>query len=224
MARPVSIKHMAIDKTNTQLVAVVAVAAFVTVFTLVAARSVWSQVQYQAKVVSAKEAAHQQLKKNEAAFGSLASAYKGFDAAPINVIGGNAQGTGDNDGPNSKIVLDALPAKYDFPALTSSIEKILTDRGFHVTSIGGTDDQLNQQTNVSSPSPQPVSVPFTFNVDGANYASIGQLMTALQQSIRPIQIDSITLAGGASNMTLTVDAHTWYQPAKNLTITQKVVK
>jgi Tfp pilus assembly protein PilO len=216
-------KRIAIDKASAQMVAVVAVAAFVTIFCLVAARAVWSQNRYQARVTSAKEKAYAQLQKNLRSFDSLVSAYKGFDAASTNVIGGLKAGTGDNDGSNSKIILDALPPAYDFPALTSSIEKILADRGLKVSSITGTDD-LSQQSNTSSPDPQAVSIPFSFSVKNGSYQSVQQLTTALENSIRPFQIDIINLSGGANDMTVTINAHTYYQPAKSVSITKKVIK
>jgi hypothetical protein len=133
-------------------------------------------------------------------------------------------GTGDRDGSNSKIILDALPDGYDFPALTSSIEKILGDTGVKVSNITGTDDQINQSANVSSPTPQAISIPFSFTVSDANYASATQLITRLGQSIRPIQIDTLEITGGADKMTVTVSAHTYYQPATNLKITKQGVK
>lgn len=224
-AKPnISTKRLAISKANAQMVAVVAVAAFVTVFCLIASKAVFSQNQYQSRVTSAKEKAHQQLQKNIQTFGNLQTAYKAFDGTATNVIGGTTKGTGDNDGSNSKIILDALPSTYDFPALTSSIEKILADRGLKVTSITGTDDQLNQQGNTSSPTPQAVDIPFSFTVSNASYASVSQLLTSLQQSIRPFQIDTINVSGGANDMKLTITAHTYYQPAKSVNITKKVIK
>src|SRR5579884_4256983 len=102
-------KRVAISKANAQMVAVVAVASFVTVFCLVASRAVWSQNSYQARVTTAKEKAHQQLLKNIQAYGDLTSSYKAFISTPTNVIGGSPTGTGDNDGDNAKIILDALP-------------------------------------------------------------------------------------------------------------------
>lgn len=224
-AKPaISTKRLAISKANAQMVAVVAVAAFVTVFCLIASKAVLSQNQYQSRVTSAKEKAHQQLQKNIQTFGNLQTAYKAFDGTATNVIGGTTNGTGDNDGSNSKIILDALPSTYDFPALTSSIEKILSDRGLKVTSITGTDDQLNQQGNSSSPTPQPVAIPFSFTVSNASYASVGQLLASLQQSIRPFQVDTIDVSGGINDMKLTITAHTYYQPAKSVNITKKVIK
>jgi len=222
--REILTKRVAISKANAQIVGVVGVASFVTVFCLVAAHAIWSQIGYQSRVTSAKEKAHQQLVKNISAYDNLTTSYKAFVGTPNNVIGGLSAGSGDNDGDNAKIVLDALPPSYDFPALTTSIEKILTDRSLKITNITGTDDQLNQQKNTSSSSPQAVNMPFSFTVSNASYSSVGQLITALEHSIRPIQIDTIELSGGANDMTLTVTAHTYYQPGKSVNITKQVVK
>jgi hypothetical protein len=220
----ISTKRLAISKANAQVVVILAVASFLTVFCLVASKAVWSQTRYQARVTTANEKATKQLKQNIKAFKNLTVSYDAFDAAAINIIGGSSTGGGGSDGDNAKIILDALPDTYDFPALTSSIEKILASGNFNVSNITGTDDQLNQQTNLSSPTPQQVSMPFSFTVTNATYTSVQQLITILQSSIRPIQIDSMTLSGGSSNMSATINAHTYYQPAKSLTITKQVIK
>ena len=220
----ISTKRVAISKANAQMVAVVAAAAFVSVFCLIAANAVFSQNRYQARIISAKEKAHKQLQQNISNYSDLATAYKAFDNASTNVINGNKNGTGDNDGSNSKIILDALPPTYDFPALTSSIEKILSDNHLQITSITGTDDQVSQQKNKASANPQPVEIPFTFTVGNASYSSVNQLMAKLQQSIRPIQIDTLDASGGQNDMTITVTAHTYYQPGKSVSITKKVIR
>jgi hypothetical protein len=223
-SKSISNKHIAIDKASAQMIAVMAVCAFITVFALVASNAVWGQHGYLSRVTKEKEKAHKQLQTNVKAVSDLTKSYRAFVSTPTNVIGGNIQGTGDNDGDNAKIILDALPPQYDFPALATSLEKILKDHNLNITGIGGTDDQVAQQTNQSSPNPQPVSMPFTFSVGNANYSAVQDLMGVLQRSIRPIQIDNLTLTGGASDMQLTVNAHTYYQPEKDLKITTKVVK
>ncbi len=220
----ISTKRVAISKANAQMVGVVAAASFVTIFCLVASSAVWSQNKYQAHLTKAKSIANAQLLKNVDAFDSLSKSYDSFVAQSPNAIGGNPAGTADNDGTNAKIVLDALPSSYDFPALTASVEKILTDRSFTVSSITGTDDQVAQGSNSSSPTPQAVPIPFSFTVTSTNYNAIQQLIATLQSSIRPIQIDSLTMSGNTNNMQLTVNAHTYYQPGKSLTITKQVVK
>lgn len=219
-----STKRVAISKANAQVVGAVAIASFVSVFCLIASHTVLSLNSYQSRVISAKQTANVQLKANLKAADNLTSAYQKFVNTPQNVIGGNSVGTGNRDGDNGRIILDALPGAYDFPGLTSSLEKILNDQHLKVTAITGTDDQLNQQQNVSSPNPQPVPMPFTFSVTNASYASVQQLITTLQNSIRPISIDTMTISGNNTNITLSVTAHTYYQPSKSVSITKKVVK
>ena len=225
MAKPnISTKRLAIDKSKTQMVIIVAVASVVTVFSLVASKTVLSQNAYQNKVIKAKETAHKQLIVNLAAASSLVKSYDAFVSTDRNIIGGATKGTADKDGDSGKIILDALPSSYDFPALASSLEKILTSQNLKVSSITGTDDQVNQQANVSSPKPVPVPIPFSFSITGANYNSVQLLIKTLEASVRPIQIDSMTLAGATVRMQVTITAHTYYQPAKNLTIGKQVIK
>lgn len=220
----ISTKRVAISKANSQMIAIVAAASVISIFCLVGAKALWSQNTYTSKVISAKEKAHRQLQANIKATDDLVNQYRGFVAAGTNIIGGTSTGTGDKDGDNAKIILDALPGSYDFPALTSSLEKIMAEKHINLSNITGIDDEVNQQANSSSPKPAPTPIPFSFTATGANYQSVQELITTLQLSIRPIQIDKINLSGGASDMTLTVDAHTFYQPEKNLKIRKQVVQ
>lgn len=221
---PITTKRLAINKTNSKMVIVTAVAAFVTVFCVVASHSLLGEVNYQNRVTGAKQKALTQLKSDATAESSLVSSYKSFVGKPTNIIGGSSTGGGNNAGDNGVIILDALPSQYDFPGLTSSLEKVFSSLNVTVSSISGTDDEVAQLSNTASATPQPVSIPFSFTITNANYASIQNLLTTLQSSIRPIQIDTMTLSGGASNMQLTVNAHTFYQPAKNFKVTTEVVK
>jgi hypothetical protein len=217
-----SSKHVAIDKANAQTVAMVGISAFIIVFCLIAASRVMSQLQYESRLSSAKTTALNTLTGNIKAYSSLQTSYSTFVSASTNAIGGSSSGKADNDGTNAKIVLDALPSSYDFPALASSIEKILSS--YKVSSIAGTDDQITQQANITSTNPVPVAIPFTFSVNSVSYDSAQSLMSVLQNSIRPIQIDTMTAVAGSSGLQITVNAHTYFQPAKNLSITKKVVK
>lgn len=219
-----STKRGAISKANAQMLAAVSVAAFVSVFCLFAAKAVWSQNGYQARITDAKTDARNQLKKNIDNYSQLAKSYAAFNSTPTNVLGGTPTGGGDKDGTNSQIVLDALPPTYDFPALASSIEKVVNDNGLKISSITGTDDQVNQQKNTSAATPKEVQIPFTLSVTGANYGGVKQLVNALQLSIRPMVIDSIEISGGMNNMSVTINAHTYFQPAKDVSITKKVIK
>lgn len=199
------------------------VAAFVLVFTLIAGNSLIGQMMYQNRVISAKKTALQRLKSDLNARNSLKESYDSFVAQNPNVLGGNATGTGEKDGDNAKITLDALPSKYDFPALTNSLEKLIIDQNLKIVSISGTDEEASQTANATSPNPQPIAMPFQVQVNGS-YQSVQNLVDVMLRSIRPFQIQTLELTGDQSNMSARIAAQTYYQPEKNLKITTKVVK
>ncbi len=223
MIKPGSTKHTLIDKANNMMVVVIAVGSFITVFSLVASKALLSQQAYQSRVTAQKEKAVKQLKSNINAVNNLQTAYKAFVETPDNLLGGNPKGQGDKDGDNAKLILDALPSKYDFPALATSLEKILTGENFKIQSIGGTDEEIQQGGNTASPNPQPVTMPFQVSFTGS-YASMGFLLATLEKSIRPIQVQTLDLSGQNGNMQAAISGQTYYQPAKNLSITTKVIK
>ncbi len=219
----VSTKRMLIDKANARIVVYVSVAAFILIFSLVATKTLISQAAYQNRVISKKRDAVNQLKADIAATGQLKTAYKAFTSTSQNVLGGNPDGEGGTDGNNAKIVLDALPSSYDFPGLTTSLETLLGNQNVKIDSIAGTDDEVAQSTNVSSVTPQPVAIPFSVAVEG-DYQGVQNVIGAFEKSIRPMQIQSMSISGGQNKLTLDVTAQTYYQPAKSLNIKKEVVK
>ena len=223
MTRTPSTKRLLIDKTNTTIVVVVSVAAFLTAFSLVATKTLISQATYQNRVIGAKHDALNQLKKDLSAVTTLKKSYTAFNTTTQNAIGGNPNGIGRQDGNNSKIVLDALPSSYDFPTLTTSLEALLAGQNVKINTISGTDDEVAQSTNQSSASPKPIPIPFQLSVS-SSYNGIKGVIGAFEHSIRPIQITTLDLSGDQSNLTLAVNAQTYYQPAKSLNIETKVVK
>lgn len=217
-----SAKRLLVDKANTRIVVVTASASFIVVFCLVAAVTLVGQLNYQNRVIGAKRKALDTLKQDIDSTDKLVNQYKAFISTPLNAIGGDPNGTGSQDGQNAQIVLDALPSKYDFPALATSLEKILSGQGVTIDSISGTDDEV-AQANASSSDPQPVAMPFQLSVSG-NYAQIQKVIDAFNRSIRPISVQTMELSGGENHMTLTITAQTFYQPEKNLQIRTEVVQ
>lgn len=205
------------------MVAATAIAAFLVAFSLVAGRSLLNKRAYQARVINAKEKAVTQLQANITATNTLVTSYKAFVSTPSNVIGGNPTGSGDKDGDNAKIVLDALPSQYDFPALTSSLEKMLSQNNYKINSITGTDDEVNQQKSDSSTNPKPIEIPFTVSVT-SNVNGVKDLFGLLERSIRPIKVQTAEISGSNSQLTVNITAVTYYQPARSLNIQTEVVK
>ncbi|MCW1907942.1 MAG: hypothetical protein KIH63_001215 [Candidatus Saccharibacteria bacterium] len=216
-------KRLMIDKANGQIIAMIAGATVVVMFSLVASRALLSQRSYQSRVITDKEKAVRQLKSNVDAVSNLVNSYNQFVSQPANVIGGNPAGTGERDGDNARIILDALPSQYDFPALATSLEKLLTSPNYTINSISGTDDEINQQKQVETPEPQPVEIPFEIGVT-STYGAAQSLVQTLQNSIRPFHINKLVFDGSDSQMDVTITAKSYYQPEKALTIRTKDVK
>lgn len=219
----VSVKRVQIDKSQSTMLIVAAVAGFFLAFALVGGKALIDQIAYQNRVIGAKKEAVAQLRSNVQATSNLVSSYKAFVTTSQNVIGGNPQGNGPRDGDNAKIVLDALPSKYDFPALGTSLEKLITEQNMAIDNITGSDDEVAQTEKQSSPAPEPEAIPFQVAATGS-YQSTQGLIDAFNRSVRPFQIQKLKITGSQSSMSVTVEAQTYYQPAKNFNIAKKVVK
>ena len=223
MAKNFSAKRIAIDKAYATLIIAVGIAAFIVVFSLVASRSLLSQRAYQSKVISKKETALKTLKSNIQSADELNAAYTEFSGGTTNILGGNPKGDSDRDGDNPRIILDALPSKYDFPALTTSIEKVLKDNGFSLTTITGTDEEVTQSAVESDENPAPIEIPFSLEV------AIGEgqgktLLELFERSIRPIKVQKLTVSGQSGQLKVTISAKTYFQPERSLNIRSEVVK
>ena len=85
MVNKKSQKKLQVDKINSSVVMVVAIAAFVVVFMLLASRALLMRMSYQNRVISAKETARDQLRDNLDQVDDLVTAYKAFAETPNNV-------------------------------------------------------------------------------------------------------------------------------------------
>jgi Tfp pilus assembly protein PilO len=215
-------KRLLINQANSRIVAVTTAASFIVVFCLVASYTLVGQLAYQNRVLGKKKAALSQLKTDINSVQTLETSYTAFVQTPQNVLGGNTHGQGGMDGDNAKIVLDALPSKYDFPALATSLEKLALSQGVNIESMTGTDDEV-AQTDSASSTPAPIAMPFQITVTG-NYASIQKVVKAFEKSIRPIQVQTLQLTGSDQKMQMNITAQTYYQPEKTLNIKREVVK
>lgn len=216
-------KRLQISKANVMVVSAVSIATFIFVFTVFATRSLLSQRSYQARVIAKQELAKKTVQDNLKARDGLVTQYKQFVGRTANIIDGSSTGTGDRDGDNAKIVLDALPSKYDFPALTSSVEKLAKGSSATILSLSGSDDEVNQHSEETSGATKPIEMPFQLSVSG-NFDSMQKMVEAFERSIRPMHVTKMTISGKDSGLTMTLDVKTFYQPDNGLRVTEEVVK
>ncbi|MBX4199443.1 hypothetical protein KW789_00950 [Candidatus Saccharibacteria bacterium] len=220
-------KALQISATQSRIIGVVVLATIITVFSLVSTKALVNKGLYQRRVINARHNSANKLDDAIKNANTLVTQYNnvfvGNDAQ--NVLGG--KNTSDDsavppDGNNGRIVLDALPTTYDFPALLTSMAKILTNAGINTPSIGGT-DQAGTITNEPSPNPQPANIDLTISGTG-NYTAAVKFINDLQRSIRPIDITSLRLDGSESSLTININLTTYYQPAKTILLSGKEIK
>lgn len=212
-----SSKQAAVDKNQATIFAVVAIASVITVGSIMIAKGLWTQSSYLGRVAGKKEAAVKQLESNKVAVSSLTEAYQQLNNQSPNLLGGTPDGLGPKDGSNSTLILDALPNTYDFPALASSLEKLLF--GYNIENIGGSDDSIAQQELGAG---SPVEIPFSFGVT-TSYDGLKQLIDTFDKSIRPFQIVQLDVEGTNSDLKVNVQAKTYYQPDTGMQITTEAV-
>ncbi len=216
-------KRLQIDKTNSRMVIVVALAAVLLVFAINAARVIIGEIGYTTKVLSAKDKAASQLEQNVSNSEKLINQYKVFADTSTNILGGSRNGAGLLDGSNDRLTLDALPSKYDFPGLISSIEKVLSSRAIRLEAIGGIDEEIVNSNAKAGANPEPVTMAFTFDAT-SSYQAVKSAIGDFQRSIRPFNITKLTLSGSNASMRISVEAETYFQSSKSLIIEKKEVK
>ena len=210
-------KGSQIDKSQKRLIILVSVSTVVTIFCLVSTKALLDYAGYHRHELAAKRAVIKQLEANIATANTLESQYQSFNSVNPNFIGGKNTAdpnTSPPDGDNARLVLDGLPSKYDFPALISSVSKILTNAGIASPGIAGSD--LSATTgSAPSASPSPVEIPLSIN-GLASYGGAQNLILDLERSIRPFYITTLDFGGTNSTISISVGLSTYFQPAKAL--------
>lgn len=208
----ISVKHIEVSKDQSSILMVVAGTVAVVIFLLFATKAMIVQGFYQQRVLSAKHGVVSDLKKNYESAKTLVNQYDVFASQDPNMLGAPVSGTGNLNGDNPRLVLDALPSKYDAPALASSLEKILKGRNLKIGSITITDDQSLYPDQPQS-APQYKAVTFS-SAGTTNYAGGSQLLNDFERSIRPFDVNKLRISGTDNNLSLSLDMTTYYQPGK----------
>ena len=184
----------------------VAVAAFIVAVSLVSVRFLWQKKSYNDRVITKKTEARNQIEANVANLDKLSQSYPTLN---------NSSST------NSTALLHALPPTYDYASLASSIESLAQRSGVSFTGAIGQDDSANAVA--SSPTSQPIEIPLSMQVSGS-YDAVKAFVTNLERSTRPISVTSVTYAGTNAALRATIQATTYYQPARDLQPSRSTVQ
>lgn len=124
--------------------------------------------------------------------------------------------------PNTKSVLDALPTTFDPAALATSLQRVVLSRSsVAIDNISVPQELEGPSEEALKPVPQEMS--FSFIISGS-YENIKHAIADVEKTIRPIKITSINLAGSDNNLRAAVEAVTYYQPAKSVTVEEETIK
>lgn len=218
-------KTLNLSRDQSRMLITVLAATAVAVFCLLSTKALLDQAIYNHRVLSAKRQAVKQLQANSGSLDTLKTQYEAFNSTNPNVLGG--RNTADPnavppDGDNTRIVLDGLPTKYDFPALISSVSRILSINGLINPGISGSDQSATMDSSPAT-NPQPVEIPLTVTGLGS-YSGAQNLVRDFERSIRPFDMRGLQLNGSSSSMSISLDLTTYFQPAKSMSSDAKEVR
>lgn len=202
----------------------VAIAAVALSFCIASGQYLFSKWQYNNKIVSAKYEASGTLTNNIAAIETLKQEVDAL-VADQNLA---SVKTNEND-PNIKSILDALPTTYDPAALAASLQEVVLARsgvaieGISVPPEIQTIDDEDAPAQDDSALDGPQEITFTFVVTGS-FDQIKDMTRDLGRSIRPIRVTSVSMSGNAANLRATFEAVTFFQPAKSVEIQEEVIR
>lgn len=213
-------KRQQIEHANRVMFIWVAVASVAVSFFLVATQFLYQKWTYNNRVIAAKTKASDTLTLN------IKNAQKLQEN--VNALIGNSDLASlktSPDDPNTKIILDALPSKFDSTALATSLQQAILNRsGVIIESImvPGQSPTLPTSSPVAAES-KPTEMKFSITATGS-YDRIRGMVVDLQRTIRPMKLTNINLAGSDNSMRATIEGVTYYQPSKTLNIKQEVVR
>ncbi len=198
-------KRQLIKKSSAAIVLAMAATAFIVAFSLVTVNFLWGLSQHNNRIISEKSEASRVLKENVENIEQLQLNFNVFEA-------------GDT---KSETILDALPSKYDFPALATTMESLVQRSGLVLESFSGDDEE--ESAIQSQTQPRPVEIEFTLQVSGS-YEDVKKLISNMENTIRPMKIVSMEMKGVDSNMNVSIKTITYYQPATSLEVETRTVE
>lgn len=198
-------KRQLIEKSSTTVVISMAAAAFILTFSLVTLNFLWGLSEHNRRVISGKSEANHTLSENVDNIEPLQTSFNVFEAGDI----------------KSSDVLDALPSKYDFPALATTMESLAKRSGVELASFSGDDEE--QVAVQSETQPTPKEMEFRVTVRGS-YKDVQKFIDNLERTTRPIKVVAMEMKGSDESMTVNMNLVTYYQPATSLDVETRTVE
>lgn len=224
-------KRSQIAKANRTMFIAVAGGAAIVSFAIIAAVFLGQKLVFNEKVLIEKNKTVSTLNANNKAVSGLEANVRALDTNTD-----LAKVKASNTDSAIQVILDALPSDANSLALGGSLQNKLlagisglTLESLQVDPVQGVeilDDSSvvdASATTDDSTAPSDNQVTFTFVVSG-DQTALTNVLTNLEKSIRTIDITGFTIENQGTTQRLTVQGRAYYEPAKTVTLTDKVVK
>lgn len=220
-------KRQQITDTRKQVFIMVAAAAAAVVVCVMVGYNLFQRIQYQNKVNSELEKTAKTMDNNVDSVDSLIS--------NINALKTDTNLTLPNLKSDNRsvfnVIIDALPTEDDSVALSSSLQhKILSRSGASIeqisvdsTSSSSTATTTTTTTSGSASFPTAQAISFRVSFSGS-YATVVSTLEDIEKTIRPISINSMTVEGSDDDLTVSINATTYYSSSVSFSLGEETIE
>ncbi|MFC2317584.1 MAG: hypothetical protein ACFNM5_00025 [Candidatus Saccharibacteria bacterium] len=220
-------KRQQIFKANRMMFLWVAMASAVIGFALVISISLMQRIIYNQKVIGEKNKTYSTLANNNKKVSQLEDQIKTINYSSDVLKKLRAK---DSDDP-IQVVLDALPSDSNRLALGSSLQNVLLANipgssleSMKVESTAEAGSVKKSTATTGTVENNSLDVTFTLKINSGSEDSIREMLTRLEKSIRTFKVTNVKIEYSLDKMNVTVTAKAYYEPAKVVELTEKVVK
>lgn len=220
-------KRQQIFKANRMMFLWVAMASAVIGFALVISISLMQRIIYNQKVIGEKNKTYSTLANNNKKVSQLEDQIKTINYSSDVLKKLRAK---DSDDP-IQVVLDALPSDSNRLALGSSLQNVLLANipgasleSMKVESTAEAGSVKKSTTTTGTVENNSLDITFTLKINSGSEDSIREMLTRLEKSIRTFKVTNVKIEYSLDKMNVTVTAKAYYEPAKVVELTEKVVK
>lgn len=224
-------KRQQIAKANRMMFMWVAAVSAVVGIALVGCVFLYQKATFNEKVLSAKSKTASILRENNSVVSELEDKIRQMNTS---------QALRDAMAPNQtqpiRVVLDALPADANSPALGASlqerflndpalkIESLIVDNILGVDSIDDTSVEDAAAATTGEPEIHEITFRFSVSADISNTTALKDLLKKLERSIRAIDVTSLKVETQGARLLLAVEGRAFYEPSKTVELKEETVK
>jgi hypothetical protein len=220
-------KRQQIAKANRTMFLWVAGVSVIVGFAAVGSIFLVQKLAFNQKVINEKNNTVSVLTKNNAAVAELEENIRLLDTNE-----GLNSAKANPDDKALQVVLEALPADANSLALGSSLQdKLMKDvdgltlESLNVTPVAGVEVSSDVAVQDASTTVEEGQNQIAFNLVASGDANaLKALLERFERSIRAIDITNLVLEQANGKLTMTIDGHAFYEPARTIELKDKVVK